>query len=64
MKTYSRRLEIGTFRHHKSCMRKFKEYCEGLQFHELTEDFLRDYLIYMKKLYATQIQRPNVIYQP
>ena len=49
MKTYSRRLEIGTFRHHKSCMRKFKEYCEGLQFHELTEDFLRDYLIYMKK---------------
>ena len=49
MKTYSRRLEMGTFQHHKSCMGKFKKYCEGLQFHELTEDFLRDYLIYMKK---------------
>lgn len=31
-------------------MRKFKEYCEGLQFYELIEDFFRDYLIYMKKI--------------
>lgn len=49
MKVYSRWLEIGTFMHHRSCMKKFKSYCEGLQFHELTEDFLREYLIYMKK---------------
>lgn len=49
MKVYSRRLEMGTFNHHRSCMKKFKAYCEGLQFHELTEDFLREYLIYMKK---------------
>ncbi len=49
MKIYSRRIEIGTFNHHRSCMKKFKEYCEGVQFHELTEDFLRGYFIYMKK---------------
>lgn len=49
MKVYSRRLEIGTFNHHRSCMKKFKAFCEGLQFHELTENFLREYLIYMKK---------------
>nr|DAJ67216.1 MAG TPA: Integrase [Caudoviricetes sp.] len=49
MKIYSRRIEIGTLLHHRSCMKKFKEYCEGLQFHELTGDFLRDYLVYMKK---------------
>ena len=49
MKSYSRRIEMGTFKHHMSCMKKFREYCEGLQFHELTEDFLRGYLAYMRK---------------
>ena len=49
MKIYSRRIEVGTFNHHRSCMKKFKAYCEGVQFHELTEDFLRGYFIYMKK---------------
>lgn len=45
MKVYSRRIEMGTFKHHLSCMKKFKAYNELLQFRELTPD----YLIYMKK---------------
>ena len=49
MKTYSRRIEMGTFKHHVSCMKKFKEYNELLQFQDLTKDYLSDYLIYMKK---------------
>lgn len=49
MKTYSRRIEMGTFKHHLSCMKKLRVYCESLQFRELTPDFLADYLIYMKK---------------
>ena len=49
MKTYSRRIEMGTFKHHLSCMKKFKAYNELLQFQDLTPDYLTDYLIYMKK---------------
>ena len=49
MKTYSRRIEMGTFKHHLSCMKKFKAYNELLQFRDLTPDYLTDYLIYMKK---------------
>lgn len=50
MKVYSRRIEMGTFKHHLiSCMKKFKAYNELLQFRELTPDYLTDYLIYMKK---------------
>ena len=48
MKTY-RRIEMGTFKHHLSCMKKFKAYNELLQFQDLTPDYLTDYLIYMKK---------------
>ena len=49
MKSYSRRIEIGTFKHHLSCMKKFRQYNENLQFDELTSDYLRDYLAYLKK---------------
>lgn len=49
MRTYSRRIEMGTFNHHRSCMKKFKAYSQEVQFHEITDDFLRGYFIYMKK---------------
>lgn len=49
MKIYSRRIEMGTYKHHVSCMKKFKEYNELLQFQDITKDYLSDYLIYMKK---------------
>ena len=49
MKAYSRRIEMGTLKHHLSCMKKFKAYNELLQFRDLTPEFLTDYLIYMKK---------------
>ena len=49
MKTYSRRIEMGTFKHHLSCMKKFRIFNENLQFDELTPEYLCDYLAYLKK---------------
>lgn len=45
----ARELELGTYAHHKCCMKKFQEYCPALQFHELTTEFLKDYFYYMKR---------------
>lgn len=45
----NKELEVGTMKHHKSVMKKLEEYCPGLQFQELTSDFLHRFFMYMKR---------------
>ncbi|WP_321517419.1 site-specific integrase [uncultured Bacteroides sp.] len=48
-KKLSKEIEHGTYKHHVSIMKKLETYCPGLQFHELTSDFLHRYLMYLKR---------------
>lgn len=48
-KKLSKELELGTYKHHVSVMKKLETYCPGLQFQELTSDFLHDYFKYLKR---------------
>lgn len=49
LKKLSKELELGTYKHHKSVMKKLEEFCPGLQFQEITPDFLHKYLLYLKR---------------
>ena len=53
MKTYSRRIEMGTFKHHLSCMKKFKAY--NGQGCEMKDKFRENFWIALPAAVATLI---------